>query len=532
VFIDARTVEAGSLVESEVAIVGAGAAGIAIAAELTGSGFRTVLLESGGFTRERSTNKLNAGEREGQPYGPLEAVRSRFLGGSSNCWGGYCRPFDERDFAGRPWIAGSQWPISRADLDPYYARARDVLELGSDNYDASSISAELNGRARLLPFDSGELTTEMLRFSPPVRFGAKFRSRLESADDIRCFLHANVLELVTNDDSTLVKSLRVASLSGNEFRVESRLVVLAAGGIENPRLLLLSNSSSPAGLGNHNDLVGRYFMEHPLIDGGVLKLADGVSPPDVYDNTFSFHNPEFAIDGVSVSAYLSLSERIQQQDELMEHRLFFATTYAGEDSPGTEALRRLVHRSRRVEWSDAPFRDAWLVGTNPIDVSLAVVGRGLKLRALARRRRVLAIVEPEPTPDSRVTLSRQRDELGLNRSRVTWLLTDRVRKTIAKAQEVLGAELRRAGVGRLDHEPAVDSLPADVLWCWHHIGTTRMSRDPKDGVVDADCKLHGVRNVFVAGSSVFPTAGCDMPTLTIVALAIRLAEHLRDALPV
>jgi choline dehydrogenase-like flavoprotein len=145
---------------------------------------------------------------------------------------------------------------------------------------------------------------------------------------------------------------------------------------------------------------------------------------------------------------------------------------------------------------------------------------------------MLAIVEPEPTPDSRVTLSRERDELGLNRPRVTWLLTDRVRKTIAKAQEVLGAELRRAGVGRLDHEPAVDSLPADVLWCWHHIGTTRMSRDPKDGVVDADCKLHGVGNVFVAGSSVFPTAGCDMPTLTIVALAIRLAEHLRGVLPV
>src|SRR5262249_2844259 len=159
---------------------------------------------------------------------------------------------------------------------------------------------------------------------------------------------------------------------------------------------------------------------------------------------------------------------IQEQDELMEHRLFFATTYAGEDSPGTEALRRLVRRSRRVERSDAPLRDAWLVGTNPINVGLAVVGRGLKLRALARRRRRPAILEPEPTPDSRVTLAGERDELGLNRTRVTWRLTDRVRKTLAKAQEVLGAELQRTGLGRLDHAPAVDSLPPDVLWCWHH----------------------------------------------------------------
>ena len=192
-----------------------------------------------------------------------------------------------------------------------------------------------------------------------------------------------------------------------------------------------------------------------------------------------------------------------------------------------ESLLRLMGRSRVVGRTTEPFRDLGRVARRAPSVATAVIVRSLRIRRLGTPQ-LMAIVEPEPSHASRVTLAETRDALGLRRARVTWHLTDRVERTFQRIRSLVGAELERSGLGTFEPRSDADSSPD--MWCWHHIGTTRMSDDPRRGVVDRDGRVHGIPNLYVAGSAVFPTAGCDMPTMTIVALAVRTAEHLRSRL--
>ncbi len=528
---DALQLPDGTVFETDVCIIGAGAAGIAIAVELADSPVKVLLLESGGFEEEDASRDLSAGENNGIAYGPLEALRARFFGGSTNKWGGWSRPFDREDFEPRAWVRNSGWPISRADLVPFYKRASERLLLGNLDYDPANVDRIADPSARLIPLPDARIESLILRFSPPARFGNLYRETLHRAGNIQCMLHANAIELVADSEAARVDTIRVATLDGKAFQIKPRVAVLAAGGIENARLLLLSNRVSQNGLGNENDLVGRYFMEHPLVRTGRFQPERGTQPPlDLYDATFSYHNPAFSIDGVEVAAYLAATPDVERKEELLRHRVLFSTVYRGEDAPGTEALRRLTRHSRRVDRSRNKPRDAALVLANAPSVITAVVGRRFKLARLAKELSVLTIVEPEPIPTSRVTLGDTRCALGLRRARITWSLSPAVKRTSERVTEIVGEELARAGVGTLEAaRPEGDPFQAP-LWCWHHIGTTRMSADPRAGVVDANGRVHSISNLYVAGSSVFPTAGCDMPTLTIVALAIRMATYIREEL--
>jgi choline dehydrogenase-like flavoprotein len=522
-FVDVREVPAGTPVETDVCVVGGGAAGIAIAVELAHQPIDVVLLESGGLRRRASATDLNAGESVGLTYGPLETTRSRYFGGSTNCWGGWSRPFDAEDFDHRPWVSHSGWPFGRAELDPYYPRAAALLQLGPMDYDARAWERRVaNPQARLLPFEGSRISNELVQFSPPARFGRLYRATLKSAPNVRVFLHANLLELETNQEATRVTGLRVGTLGGKEIRVAARVVVLAMGGIENPRLLLLSNRVAPAGLGNGNDLVGRFFMEHPRLITG--RLRDGErAPVDLYDASFSWHNRRFAAGGISISAFMMIRPHVQAEEGILSGRLLFDSTFAGEESPGMEALRRLVQEGRGGQGSPSRLRDVLATLRHADRVALSAVGRRLRIRCWVRHRRLVTIIEPEPNPASRVTLSRERDALGLNRAKVDWRLTPLAEHSFLRSRQILAEELERRGLGTLELDPDEGSTD-DLLWTWHHMGTTRMSDDPKRGVVDPDCRVHGIENLYVAGSSVFPTAGSDMPTLTIVALAVRLAD--------
>lgn len=525
-FIDACSVPDGTRIDADVAVVGGGAAGITIALELDEMGISTALLESGGFNRDPQTDELNIGESDGLGYAFLEDSRSRFLGGSTNCWGGGCRPFEPEDFEARAWVRASGWPITYDDLAPYYRRASVTLRLGPVDYDAAGWERRIgNPQARLLQFQSNRVSNEIRQFSPPARFGELYRSTLEMSTRLRCFLRANLVGIETDASATLVEGLRVATLTGREFHVVPRIAILAMGGIENARMLLLPNPHAPLGIGNPYDLVGRYFMEHPSFRSGLFKKALSGPSLDWYDSTYNFFNPAFAAGGIPTAAFFSLTRTTHEEEELLRNRMLLFTTFAGEENPGRDALRRLLGRPRGARRSRTPRRDVTTFVRHAPQVGIGIVARRYRLNRLARRTHLFTIVEPEPSPDSRVTLSNERDSLGVNRPRLTWRLTSNVERTLMRAQQILSEELAQIGAGKLELES-----PDDPHWCCHHIGTTRMSTDTRHGVVNTDCRVHGLQNLYVAGSSVFPTAGSDLPTFTIVALAIRLAEHVRTRL--
>jgi choline dehydrogenase-like flavoprotein len=250
-----------------VCIVGAGAAGITLARECIKQPFRVCLLESGGLDYNEDIQSLYQGENTGLPYYPLDASRLRYFGGTTNHWAGMCRPLDDIDFAARAWIPYSGWPFGRSHLDPFYARAHLICQLGSFTYDTGAWETPDTPR---FPLSSDRVMTKITQQSPPTRFGQVYQDEIVRADNVITYLHANAVEVETADTAQTVTRLRVACLQGPQFWVAARQFILATGAIENARLLLLSNKAQSAGLGNQNDLVGRFFMEHPSFESGAL----------------------------------------------------------------------------------------------------------------------------------------------------------------------------------------------------------------------------------------------------------------------
>jgi choline dehydrogenase-like flavoprotein len=507
---DARTLENGSVIEGDLCIVGAGAAGISIALEWVGSSRKVVLLEGGGFAFEQKMQDLYRGTNAGLPYYPLDAARLHYFGGTTGHWAGFCSTLDALDFEERPWVPNSGWPISRADLDPFYARAQQVLELGSYTYDAAQWERR---DAELVPLalDARAVWTKMWQFSPPTRFGTKYRDAIVGARNVHLYTHANVCEVEPNDSAGAVDGLRVRTLEGKQHRVRARQYVLACGTIQNARLLLASNARAPAGLGNAHDLVGRYFMEHLEMPSGQLVLT-GARPPSMDMYAFAFGKTK-------ARGELALSAEMQRT-----HQLLNATVSL---SPGSLEERGMSTFQNFPPDSVASFRAP---ARSPDErAPPAAVPR-----AAARLFNLLTRQEQAPNFDSRVMLGGERDALGMPRVRLDWRLTPLDRRSFRGFYEVLGRELGRAGIGRVRMNEWV--LATETAWPkslgggWHHMGTTRMHADPKRGVVDADCRVHGLANLYVAGAAVYPTAGCANPTLTLVALSLRLSDRLKAVL--
>jgi choline dehydrogenase-like flavoprotein len=563
VIADARGVPDGSTLQADLCIIGGGAAGITIARELAGSGANIVLLESGGLELEGETQALNKGENVGLPYFPLDAARLRGFGGTTYHWGGVCRPFDPIDFERRPGVPHSGWPIDRATLDAYYPRAREIVGLKSSSWDL----ADWNDRDRFEPLELNARRMQT-RVAQQVKkadrsFGVRFRDAIRRAPNLTAYLHANVLEIKTDAGGTRATRVAVRTLSGNAFNVDARSFVVAVGGIENARLLLVSRSTHANGLGNAHDLVGRFFLEHPRFDGATVVLAGRRVRTRFYE--------PHRVDGQSIQGYLAATEETKRAESLVDVQIKIRPVYDAAlrdalDSEDADAVRELLKDAERGKLADA-FGDKLLtvagdlmtwrrfvVPGAPLPVPYPEVAR----RAMRSRNAAVKLVpavfgdaaatlyeevagsaplealalttriEPVPNPDSRVSLARERDALGVPRAQLDWRLTRQDKESVIRTLEIAGAAFAGAGLGRL--KMLVDDgndWPSDLAGGWHHMGTTRMSDSPREGVVDRDCRVHGMANLFVSGSSVFPTAGSGTPTMTIVALALRLCDHLR-----
>ena len=534
--IDALQLPENTLIEKDICIIGAGAAGITLARELLDQPYQVCLLESGGLGFDEQTQSLYAGENIGASYFPLKESRARYFGGSTNLWAGWSRPLDEIDFENRPWMPYSGWPFTKAELVPYYERAQATCHLGPFQYDLEDWQ---DGLAQLqrqqLPQLPEQLTTYIWQLVPPthIRFGEAYRAELEQARNITTYLHANVLELETNDTAQAVTRLRVASADGKQFSVAAKVFILAVGGIENPRLLLASNQVQNAGLGNQYDLVGRFFMEHPYLLSGKLKLAQ----PDA----FAYAQKNCTVGETLIGTAVSLSKAVQEREQILN----FSARLLPMQEEWVDALKRLRSRNRQQKKHKAfPTAHAgrkYRKNQAPAIEDLVKVIANLDRVAAKAYKKLLnkpsnlcdthLIGEQAPNPDSRITLSRDRDRLGVNRAQLDWRLSPIDKYTIQRSQQLIAEEFERSGLGKMQIELGDDDASWQALGgSYHHIGTTRMSHNPRHGVVNEHCQVHGISNLYIAGSSVFPTSGLSNPTLTIVALAIRLADRLKERL--
>jgi choline dehydrogenase-like flavoprotein len=511
--LDGRTIASGTTVRADLCIVGAGAAGITIAREFIGHSGRVVLLESGGTTVREETQSLCRGDVTGHPYYPLHICRRRVLGGSTSFWGGWCRPLDNIDFEERAWVAYSGWPFTKEHLKREYARAHTICKLGNYGYDCGT---RRFGGCELLvdPTQSG--FEDILFHICAVRFGETYRAELKRARNLDLLLYANAFEIEMDRDHKAALSVQVATLAGNRFIVSARNFVLAAGGIENPRILLGSRGTRPSGVGNESDLVGRFFADHLHLRLRTVILRDRRLP--------SFYHLR-KIGGVALRGGMALTADIRHRNKL----LGFAITFHNADDPhdvvypayenlGYSSLQALAKPLMRAE---PPDRFGYHFRTMFRHLDNAAT---LSFRKLIKPRWQAVVVgcraEQTPNRSSRVLLDHERDALGMNKVRLDWRLTEQDLDSLRRTQQILDNELNFPDNG----EHAIN-----IIGAAHHIGTTRMHRDPKLGVVDENCRVHGIRNLFIAGSSVFPTAGWAPPTLTIVALALRLADLLKQS---
>jgi choline dehydrogenase-like flavoprotein len=542
VITDTRLLPDGHAVETDVCIVGAGPAGITLGLEFRDRPFRVCLLESGGWRPAPATEDLNTGENAGLEY-PLERSRSRAFAGSANQWnvemtsgtpGARFRPLDSFDFEERDWVPHSGWPFGPVDLRPFYERAQAVCGLGPLAYDVEDWPSTADGVA-------GErIRSTIFQYGAADMFTDRHRREILDAPNIELFLDASVISLQTDPSGQHVTRVQALTPDGHRLSIAASLFILAAGGIENPRLLLASDGVHPAGLGNEHDLVGRFFMEHPHLLTGFLVPSD----PSLVDKL-----PKHAmhqVDGVHVQRKLTLHEEVFSEERILNYMMrlspvpwsrqvrYLATRRAG--SPGVESLKALRAAVLRRRRPPALGRHLANVLTGLDDIALSA---GAKLRWRIREGlstveegdepqlfELIAISEQAPNPESRVTLSPKTDRLGLRRARLTWRLQPLDVRTLLRAQEIMETDIERSGLGvfygKLTGEDALPKLAVGH----HHMGTTRMHADPTKGVVDENCRVHGLSNLHLAGSSVFPTGGVSNPTLTIVALAARLAEHV------
>jgi choline dehydrogenase-like flavoprotein len=535
--VDAHTDAVSQDIDTDICIVGGGTAGIVLAREFIGTPVRICVLESGGLTPEQDTQNLTLGENIGQPYFPLDTARPRVFGGSGTRWdipignnrvGVRIRPFDPIDFEKRDWVPHSGWPFTRDDLEPYYQRAQSICRVEPPTYEVNDWQDRSAWPAFSLP--DPDVQTIIYKFAKAETFAREYPREIAGADNVSVCLHSNVVEIDTNGTADCVTRLRVRTLSGKEFSVRAKTYVLAVGGIEVPRLLLLSNRVQTAGLGNQHDLVGRFFMEHPHFWSGVFIP----SKPDFFRSA-ALYNDVRTVNNVAVVGKLALTDAALRREKLLNQNIQFFwrdIVFPPVSAPGVIALKKLL--CGRRSGNDDGFSRQLATILGDMNQIGAALGRNVRKR-LVGERTIPAVMfanmmEQIPDPESRVTLGADRDGLGQNRVQLNWKIGKQDMRSAIRTHQIIGGALEKAGLGRFYQQLQEEAPPSNTEGGYHHMGTTRMHVDPKQGVVDANCRIHSVGNMFIAGPSVFPTVGYANPVLTIIALAVRLADHLKSQL--
>nr|WP_294514454.1 GMC family oxidoreductase [uncultured Rhodopila sp.] len=566
--------------DTDLLIVGGGPAGITIAREFFNTSTRILILESGLIEEDPRFGALNAVESIGEPTSQAQilrrtqfhgrnaplwsnesqgfGVRCRVLGGSTSAWVGKSAAFDDIDFAVRPWVPHSGWPFDLDVLAPYLNRAAEALNLGPNIYDdrlwkiLGTQPPEPRLDPELLQSFFWQFARSRIDKLDIMRFGREFL--MCDAPNVRVLTNATVTRLRVNPEGSAFEGAEVSTIDGLRSQVRAKAAVIAASGIENPRLLLVSNDVQRSGLGNQHDVVGRFLMDHPGARLGRFDRKDSSS----VTQRFGFYGAKLAGRTHMYMHGMALSRKIQEREGLLHCAAYMMEERAPDDP--WDALKRLLQGrseglvsdlaavvsspalvakgvSRRVIESDRVPQAIRRFGVEAIGRHFPnFAAREFQTRGLPHKITGLsieAISEQRPDPDSRITLSHRCDPLGVPIARVDWRVGSDVGRSLARLGQVIASELPRIGLPTplledwvQQNEPRAPAL----IDMGHIIGTTRMSPDPKRGVVDPNCQVHGVAGLYVAGSSVFPTAGHANPTLMILSLAIRVADRIKTDL--
>lgn len=540
----------GQALTADLIIVGAGAAGISMALDFIGTDIDVLLLESGALEPNPEIQALYAGSvRDERLHSPPDRYRQRRFGGSTTIWGGRCMPFDPIDFETRDYVPHSGWPLSRDELLPYYGRANRLCEAGEFNYSAAE-SLGPHSRPIIDGFTSPHFGDDALeRFSCPTNFAARYGHKLTTADNVTVLLNANVVSIRLHQAGDHVDWLDVRTLTGKRFTARAQHFVLATGGLEIPRLLLASRDIQHQGIGNAHDVVGRFYMCHIAGTIGALSI----------DRPLSAVHHGYDLDDEGVYCRRRMTLREQTQRELGIGNFIARLHHPRITNPahrnGVLSLLYLAkpiipyEYGKRLHGEESGGWDAWLkhvrnVASAPLD-AVGFAFHMLRDRMLAERKFPSIILrsranlfsldfhaEQQPNALSRVMLGEDRDALDMPRLVVDWRYTQGDLETVRRALELLAQDLAASGVGRFEYDPQSVEYEMTRYGAYggHHIGTARMGAGPRTSVVNADCRVHDVDNLFLAGAATFATSSQANPTLTVVALALRLARHLTGLL--
>ncbi|MEE9416809.1 MAG: GMC family oxidoreductase [Acidimicrobiales bacterium] len=524
--------ERGHRVRTDICIVGGGAAGLTIARNLIASGLDVVLLESGDVVASEATTDLGRGDNVGLPYFDFSETHFRELGGATAHWDGWIRPLDAIDFEKRSWVPLSGWPFKRELLDGYYRRAQSDIDVKDFRYLPDDWTDQIPELYPQTVANDRRLTLAVWRkANPPTRFAAKFLPELDAADNITLITRANVTNIVLNAAKSDVDHLEVRTLEGTNFTVAAQVMVLAAGGLETPRIML------EAGVGGPN--VGRYWMEHPHVPSGRL-ILDRDSGRRVGSSAID-HGLLGALKRLELERpkggnKFAFTLTPEAQEELAVGNVSLHLRGISGEPPRVATrlaagLREPIHTLRRMpKEGEYSMRNQFRGFLGEIPDVLRVGTERLLKRPDALE--IFAQAEQVPNRDSCITLSDQTDELGMPRMVLNWSLTDFDKHSIRTTLDVLDDAVKVAGIGEVVPYPEFEDRN-NVKWSdrltggHHHLGATRMGTDPSVSVVDGDCRVHGLANMYVCGPSTFPTGGFANPLLTTVAMATRLADHLK-----
>ena len=506
----------------DLCIIGTGAAGLALASEMLNTPFNIILIESGGLEHEPKTQALYNADISGLPHTGTMEGRVRIPGGSTTKWAGQALPLMPIDFERRDWIPHSGWPVSFDDLTPYYRRASRFLLVDKMNFDSDLLTYL---KTHPPAFDPSKILYHFSKWSPTPNIRENHLPSIKESDHCTLLLHANVTKIELDASLKQARQVEVHSLLGHRAIVKAKNFVICAGGIESARLLLSNNRQQPNGIGNDHDLVGRFFQDHPSAVIGWLKTSNPKQAQRLF-NVFHKRKLKYSVRCTASQEW----QRQQQTLNMSTGVTFVADNSALQDLK--DVYRAMRHHSFDMTTLLKLFR---AVGRSAAILSPAMhyVLRGRSYTPGAKLRIGLTS-EQEPNPESRILLSERADALGTPLSNIRWKLTELTRYSMQQFATALRDEFQLSNIGKIEFEPWLfDNSSAwmeHVTDQFHHIGTTRMHDSPRYGVVDRNCRVHGIENLYIGSSAVFPTSGHSNPTLTIIALCIRLADRLKHEL--
>jgi choline dehydrogenase-like flavoprotein len=551
---DSASLAPDSCLETDVAVVGAGPAGIVTALELARAGHRVLLIDSGGYSPNPAVQRL--GELAGSDpfHVSMSLATSRQIGGASNLWGGRCVPFDPIDFEPRAILGESRWPLGYDELEPYFQRACDWCVCGEATFDAHDIRS-LAGRSLVPGFPDGDIRASSLeRWSLPTNFGREYRDVLRDTPGLTLFTNLTCTEVVCAPDELRVQHLRAQSTDGHSVQISASRYVLACGGLEVTRLLFASNRDHPTGLGNHSGHLGRWYMAH--VESRIARIHFTTPPAE----TIYGHERDPA--GVYVRRRLTFSAEYQRTQQLPNVAMWLVNPDVGDPDHGNailsfvylmlvsplgrffvaegirqahiktaQAVSKRRHLSNIMRDLPAAIRFALVFGYQ----RFAKRGRkvpGFFVPSAANIYPLLYHGEHLPHHESCVEPTSELDAMGMPRLGTRlWFGDDDIAGVIS-AHRRLDTYLREHDLGYLEYlyKDSAAAIRSQLFGGYHQAGTTRMSALPQDGVVNRDLAVHGFDDLYVASSSSFVTSGQANSTFMIVVFALRLADHLHQSL--